>query len=129
MSEASLDPIPEQHLQQAQHNAKIAPSLDKAAPDWALTIRFYAALHWARAYLISKGQTTKSHLATLNALGALADHGLFSRKALRRYKFLYGLSLEARYNFLPLQKASLKIPMAQKALEEVQREVSQRLPI
>ncbi|MBE9037154.1 hypothetical protein [aff. Roholtiella sp. LEGE 12411] len=38
------------YLEQANSNEKAAHSLEKTYPDWAVTICFYAALHWVEYY-------------------------------------------------------------------------------
>lgn len=43
------------HLEQAKSNEQAARSLREIYPDWAVTICFYAALHWVEYYACIKG--------------------------------------------------------------------------
>lgn len=43
-------PTAEVHRKQAENNEKIAQSIREDSPDWAVTICFYAALHWIECY-------------------------------------------------------------------------------
>jgi hypothetical protein len=43
------------YLKQAENNEKAARSLEKTYPDWAVTICFYAALHWVEYYAVVTG--------------------------------------------------------------------------
>ena len=43
------------YLEQARSNEKAARSLEKTYPDWAITICFYAALHWVEYYACMTG--------------------------------------------------------------------------
>jgi hypothetical protein len=45
-------PSKDEHLKQAQHNEQLADALSKGAYiDWAVTVLFYAALHYVDAVL------------------------------------------------------------------------------
>jgi hypothetical protein len=41
---------PEAHFDQAEHNERAARSVERNYPDWAVTMYFYAALHWVERY-------------------------------------------------------------------------------
>ncbi|NEP60030.1 MAG: hypothetical protein F6K31_24000 [Symploca sp. SIO2G7] len=41
---------PQDHLEQAEHNKTVADRVREDYPDWAVTIYFYAALHWVERY-------------------------------------------------------------------------------
>ncbi len=43
------------YLEQARSNEQAARSLEKTYPDWAITICFYAALHWVEHYACMTG--------------------------------------------------------------------------
>ncbi|MEI6442912.1 MAG: hypothetical protein WCO29_07245 [Nostocales cyanobacterium ELA583] len=45
----------EHYLEQAKTNEQAARDLEKTYPDWAVTICFYAALHWVEYYACKKG--------------------------------------------------------------------------
>lgn len=45
----------ERYFKQAQSNEQAARSFESAYPDWAVTICFYAALHWIEYYACQKG--------------------------------------------------------------------------
>jgi radical SAM superfamily enzyme len=48
-------PNPQIHLEQAEHNESAASSVRQDYPDWAVTMYFYAALHWIERYALLKG--------------------------------------------------------------------------
>ncbi|HBB30399.1 MAG TPA: hypothetical protein DDZ80_05240 [Cyanobacteria bacterium UBA8803] len=48
-------PNPQIHLEQAEHNESAASSVRQDYPDWAVTMYFYAALHWVEHYALLKG--------------------------------------------------------------------------
>jgi hypothetical protein len=41
--------------EQAQRNEEAAKSVETSFPDWAVTMCFYAALHWVESYAKKKG--------------------------------------------------------------------------
>lgn len=43
------------YLEQAKSNEQAARSVQKSYPDWAVTMCFYAALHWVEYYACVKG--------------------------------------------------------------------------
>jgi hypothetical protein len=45
----------EAHFDQAEHNERAARSTEGNYPDWAVTMYFYAALHWVEHYAKKKG--------------------------------------------------------------------------
>jgi hypothetical protein len=45
----------EHYLEQAKTNEQAARDLEKTYPDWAVTICFYAALHWVEYYACKTG--------------------------------------------------------------------------
>lgn len=46
---------PENHREQAEHNERAARNTEHNYPDWAVTMYFYAALHWVERYAQLKG--------------------------------------------------------------------------
>jgi len=48
------------HRDQARRNASLVAS-GQLTPDWEVTVRFYAALHWVRAFFKRKGLESQSH--------------------------------------------------------------------
>ena len=90
-------PDPSAHKKQAQHNHKVATRLDANDPtalDWAITIRFYAALHLVRAYLAQLGLQPKDHEETFDYL---TQSGL-PEDLVAAYRRFYRLSRKARYD-------------------------------
>ncbi|MBW6461490.1 MAG: HEPN domain-containing protein [DPANN group archaeon] len=54
------------HFQKAKHNLNfIKDAIQLNYPDWAITGCYYACYHAALALILSKGYSSKSHLATL----------------------------------------------------------------
>ena len=43
------------YLQQANNNEQAARSIENSYPDWAVTMCFYAALHWVEHFACVKG--------------------------------------------------------------------------
>lgn len=48
-------PQAEAHRQQAEFNEAAANDVELKYPEWAVTMRFYAALHWVEWYAQNKG--------------------------------------------------------------------------
>lgn len=114
------------HKSQALSNEALAPTLDSHAPDWAITVRFYAALHWVRGYLASLGFTNiESHEDTFTLLN---NETQLSAKTIGRYRKFYNLSKKARYECLPHQDLATQVSTAQTLLEQVKQEVVPLLP-
>jgi hypothetical protein len=93
----------EEHLTKSSQNEAFAKALDTSTVcgvEWAITMKFYAALHYVQAYFASKtGRAPTTHDRRASAiqrdpriLGAYDD-----------YRFLEDLSRDARYNYSNLQ--------------------------
>lgn len=48
-------PSKESHREQAEYNEQVAVSIRDTSPDWAVTMCFYAALHWVEWYAKNQG--------------------------------------------------------------------------
>jgi hypothetical protein len=48
-------PSAQMHYEQAELNEKAALVVKEHQPDWAVTICFYAALHWIEGYALNTG--------------------------------------------------------------------------
>jgi hypothetical protein len=48
-------PSEQSHREQAQYNEEAALSIRDTSPDWAVTMCFYAALHWVECYAKRRG--------------------------------------------------------------------------
>ncbi len=62
-----------QHLKKATENESLAASLNLAVPaasDWAITMLFYAAVHYVEAFFSKTGQHLKRHKLRVNAIQA-----------------------------------------------------------
>jgi hypothetical protein len=113
-----------EHLAQAQANEGFYEELgaDNAAkPDWAITILFYAALHYAQAgftYLQSPAPDT--HKARRGAIRtrfrAIADD----------YEKLYNASCRARYDCIRPKREQLRD--ATKLLKAIADEIAKTAP-
>ncbi|MDO8660322.1 MAG: hypothetical protein Q7K43_00385 [Candidatus Woesearchaeota archaeon] len=53
------------HILKADHNLRFATTLSEEFLDWVLAGCYYASYHAALALLLTKGFTSKNHLATL----------------------------------------------------------------
>ncbi|MGB5962505.1 MAG: hypothetical protein WBG73_17695 [Coleofasciculaceae cyanobacterium] len=49
-------PSEQSHREQAESNKEAADSIRNTSPDWAVTMCFYAALHWVSWYAKIKGK-------------------------------------------------------------------------
>lgn len=49
-------PSEQSHRQQSEYNKEAADSIRDTSPDWAVTMCFYAALHWVSWYAKIKGK-------------------------------------------------------------------------
>jgi hypothetical protein len=67
-------PSQQEHLVQARHNEALAAVVLRASPrhaDWAVVATFYAALHYAEAYLASQGLHSPNHAARAQSMKRL----------------------------------------------------------
>ncbi len=100
------------YLEQAKSNEQAARSLEKNHPDWAVTICFYAALHWVEYYACVRGSDIEQEypgrsphesrrdfvddlarkLGNRNLRNVYEDLEIQSRKA----RYLQGLTTDAR---------------------------------
>ncbi len=86
-------PSKEEHLDIAIRNEKLADALASNFKDWAVTVYFYSALHYAHAVLAVYGQHPQSHDAT----GPLVRKNPVLRKIWAEYRSLQTASRNARY--------------------------------
>jgi hypothetical protein len=97
----------QEHLQQARHNEGLAHKLGSSpleAYDWAITVLFYAVLHFVDAYLLQHhGIEPKGHTATRDrrTVQRISGRNDYVRQHLPQiapaYQFLYSASRRARY--------------------------------
>ena len=60
-----------EHLRKADENEALAKKLDMslpAAPDWAITMLFYAAVHYVEAYFSLSGRHYELHITRDSAI-------------------------------------------------------------
>ncbi len=55
-------PTEEMHRAAARRNEDLAARLADDAPEWAVVVAFYAALHWVDAYFARQGRHPRTHL-------------------------------------------------------------------
>jgi hypothetical protein len=90
--------MPQDHLNQWNHNRAFIATIDPAFPDWAVTAAFYAAVHAVDALLKKdKVSGTASHDARNRTLRQAARYS----KIWRLYRPLYALSQMVRYDARP----------------------------
>jgi hypothetical protein len=85
-----------QHLKKAATNESLALSLNLAvpgAPDWAITMLFYTAVHYVEAFFSKTGQHLKRHKLRVSAIQANAQ----LRPIYKDYRELQTYSETARY--------------------------------
>jgi hypothetical protein len=113
-------PTPYEHIAQARANEALSLRLELSEPDWALTIMFYAALHWVSAYLALVGifatthQTRSRAIYSRTELAAIRNH----------YFFMQDKSEGARYDcvhFSASDIARIRVQNFQPLRETLQR--------
>ncbi len=114
-------PSPEDHLRQAWHNESVAPLVEEEAPDWAITVLFYAALHHVRAYLSSLGHTEiEDHGQVFQILN---DHTQLPSATIGKYRKFYRMSRKARYDCLTPSSWRTDVDTAKRLLTELRAEI------
>lgn len=95
----SCDP----YLEQAKNNEQAARSIERDYPDWAVTMCFYAALHWVEYYACVNGHNIRKehpasspHESRWNYVFKLAKQ-LGNRNLLKVYENLENESKKSRY--------------------------------
>ena len=87
-------PTKEEHLETALHNEQLAEVLAASKfTDWAVTVYFYTALHYAHAVLAIYGQHPQSHEAT----APLVRSNQVLKRIWKEYRCLQVASRNARY--------------------------------
>ncbi|MBW4667763.1 MAG: HEPN domain-containing protein [Cyanomargarita calcarea GSE-NOS-MK-12-04C] len=89
----------ERYLEQAESNEEAARSVEDTYPDWAVTMCFYAVLHWVKYYACQRGddvESLKSHDAHRGYVYDLASK-ISNRELRTLYDNLQGASEKARY--------------------------------
>jgi hypothetical protein len=86
-------PSREEHLEKAAANAELATDLGRRRrhPDWAVTARFYQALHLLEAHFAASDIHHASHAARDRRIAAVFP------QLVRAYVDLGGLARNARY--------------------------------
>ena len=88
------EPGVDQHVQQALHNEDLADT-GSLPPDWEVTVRFYAAAHWVRAFIKQKlGQRA---ISSHEEADRLLEESKVQEKIRRLFKRLRWASEDARY--------------------------------
>jgi hypothetical protein len=92
-------PTTDEHLVQAERNEQLSHTLELHDPAWAVTMLFYAAVHYLEAYFDAMPtragferhyeQHVSRHRAVRQRLPSLQRH----------YQTLYDESIEARYKY------------------------------
>lgn len=90
----------EEHKNKAVENEALSASLPDTTSgiEWAITVQFYAALHYIAAYLAMEGQHYASHGTRLRAI---EKHPVLS-VIYDDYQDLYNISRDARYECMGL---------------------------
>jgi uncharacterized protein (UPF0332 family) len=97
-------PTKPEHISKAERNEKFAETVSKTAYlDWAVTIIFYAALHYVDAILAVSGIHPDNHTQRDAAIG--------TNETLRivrpEYRLLETVSQNARYRAMKIEAADL----------------------
>jgi hypothetical protein len=98
-----------QHLTKSQQNEEFVKSIDVSRTigiEWAITVKFYAALHYVQAYFASRsGRTPATHGRRATAI----ERDPLISGAYDDYRELEDISREARYDFSELRLDHLKL--------------------
>lgn len=98
-------PLKPEHISQAEHNEKIAETLSKTKfIDWAVTVTFYAALHYVDAVLAASVIHPDTHTERNEAIGGNAT----LLKVRAEYRTLETLSRNARYLSMKIEPRDLQ---------------------
>ncbi len=84
----------QQYLRKAERNERLAAelsSLPERFPEWEITALFYSALHYANAFLSSRGQSAEFHRDRYSLLASQTSLG-------KEYDTLFQRSMNARYD-------------------------------
>lgn len=97
-------PLKQEHISKAERNEKFAETVSKTAYlDWAVTILFYAALHYVDAILSVSGIHPDSHTQRDDAIGTNATLLVVRSE----YRVLETLSQNARYRAMNIGPTDL----------------------
>jgi hypothetical protein len=118
-------PRDDQHRVKAELNEAFAGGLTVADPTsetWAVVATFYSALHYVETYLAKHNIHPQSHKERFEVI--MRDARL--KDAYPDYKFLYQLSITARYRCtgLPDRPYSRAKPRLEKVKSEVEHAIS-----
>lgn len=98
-------PLKPEHISKAEHNEKLASTLSQTAYlDWAVTVIFYAALHYVDAILAASVVHPETHSERNDAIGTNAT--LMTIRA--EYRILETLSRNARYRSMKINPEDLQ---------------------
>lgn len=61
-------------MEQAEHNESTANNIKLNQPDWAITMCFYAALHWVERYGIIKGVNIEAKYQSIIGQSSLHEY-------------------------------------------------------
>jgi len=112
------------HHTQAKSNLQFMETVSSQFPDWAITSRYYAAVHLVRACLASRGAyATNTHMDVRELL----ERTGFDRKVLLEYRILESLSRTARYECRPFAVLQPNVLEAQKLLEVLEAYILPRI--
>lgn len=127
-----------EHVSKALSNLELIKPIEDLGshPDWAVTVKFYAAVHWLRALLAKHGVATGRHdsihynefstkisQALKQVEGRVADD---VDEALEAFEDLRDLSQTARYKCLPVSVFHQRAYEADDNLSCIQRFVESR---
>lgn len=127
-------PTTEEHRKLAlRHESTVQkiPNIDRLAPEWGITVRFYAALHWVRAHLRQKGKGEEDLDSHRKVRNILLKENWFPPHVVSAYLDFYPLSLEARYDTLGLNrhKAQKGLAKAKSLFGLIREAAKQGLPL
>jgi hypothetical protein len=110
---------PAHHITKAEENETLSSTLADTVcgREWAITLSFYAAVHYVEAYFGMTGRSTALHFNRIKEIKGDAKIGRIANA----YEDLQNLSEDARYEIRNMTSAHLKT--AQEKLEEIKKVV------
>ena len=107
-SDGALQLSKNEHLTKPQQNEEFVKSIDvsqRVGLEWAVTVKFYAALHYVQAYFASRSGRTP---ATHNSRATAIQRDPLISGAYDDYRELEDISREARYDYSDLRPNHMK---------------------
>lgn len=97
-----------QHLAQAARNEGLSQQLEVQQPEWAMTVLFYASLHYVEAYFFDQATGSQPQHYSTHAQRTLGVTTRLPNNIAKCYKRLYTRSRQARYDCVVFTTADVQ---------------------